>query len=237
MRALIIEDTLPLARILSRHLSALGWDVDETHSVSEALGLFNRGRHDLAVSDVDLPDGDGIILAGKMRTAGPAMRVILNSGDMTNRARARKAGFQHFLDKPFAMKELDMTIDSLGNRRVMIVEDDLVQLADYTRALEDAGYWTVAVDNAETAVILSEKTRFDAILTDNLLPGMTGLEALVHFRKSGSPVVVMSSQFGPEPEKDALLLGAVSFLKKPIVPQELCRAIRRACVESSALLG
>jgi len=235
MRALVIEDDLSVARILRRYLSALGWDVDEAHSLSEARELFNRGRYDLAVSDVNLPDGDGILLAGTMRAARPALRVILNSGDATNRARAKKAGFRHFLDKPFTAGELDAALDSFGRRRILIVEDDLVQLTEYTRTLEAAEYWTVAVDNAEAAVILAEKTRFDAILTDNVLPGMTGLQALVHFRKSGSPVVVMSSHFGPESVKDALLLGASRFLKKPIAPPELCRTIRQACAESDRL--
>lgn len=234
MRALVIEDDLPAARLLRRHLSALGWDADESHAVSGAFELFDRGRYDLVVSDVDLPDGDGIVMAQMMRLARPALRFILNSGDPENKGRAMEADFRNFLDKPYTAAELNAALDSLGCRRVLIVEDDRAQLSEYVRVLEAAEYWTVAVDNAEAAVILSEKTRFDAILTDNLLPGMTGLQALPHLRKSGSPVIVMSSHFGADAEKDARLLGASCFLKKPIAPQELCRTIHRTCAAGGA---
>lgn len=232
MRALIVDGDPPVARSLRRHLSRLGWDADEVDTISKALELFKRGHHDLVFCDADLPDGNGIALAGTLQRACPKLRVVLTSGDPANRARAEEGGFRLFLDKPFTVEEFDALLESLDNRRVLIVEDDLTQLAQYRRVLEGAGYWTVAVDNAEAAVVLAGQARFDAILTDNVLPGMTGLQALAQLRKSGSPVIVMSSQAAPETGKDALLLGAAAFLKKPVVPRELCRAIQQACIDA-----
>ncbi|MDP3543013.1 MAG: response regulator [Elusimicrobiota bacterium] len=234
MRSLIVDGDPSVARSLRRHLSGRGWDAHEIHTVSKALELFRRGCYDLVFCDADLPDGNGIALAGSLRKSCPKLRVVLTSGDPDNRACAREAGFRLFLEKPFTADVFDALLDSLDNRRVLIVEDDLIQLEEYRRVLEDAGYWTVAVDNAEAAVVLAEQARFDAILTDNVLPGMTGLQALAQLRKSGSPVIVMSSQSGPEVEKDALFLGAMAFLKKPLVPRELCRAIQQACAEFPA---
>ena len=72
-----------------------------------------------------------------------------------------------------------------------------------------------------------ESTRFDLILTDNILPGMTGLQSLSRLRASGAPVIVMSSQCGPDTEKDALLLGASAFIKKPFTIGELKRLLSK----------
>ncbi|MEQ1918372.1 MAG: response regulator [Elusimicrobiota bacterium] len=107
------------------------------------------------------------------------------------------------------------------------MEDDPAQLADAWGILEALGYRITAAASAEAALTLVERTRFDLILTDNILPGMTGLQALPRLRASGSPVIVMSSQYGPDSEKDALLIGAAAFIKKPLIVKDLSRLIRQ----------
>ena len=115
-----------------------------------------------------------------------------------------------------------------GPAHILLVEDDPAQLSDAWGMLEVLGYRITAAASAEEAVRLLERTCFDAILTDNILPGMTGFQALPQLRASGSPVIVMSSQHGPDMEKDARLLGAAAFIKKPLVVKELDQLIRRA---------
>lgn len=108
------------------------------------------------------------------------------------------------------------------------MEDDPAQLADAWGILEALGCRITAAESAEAALCQAEQTRFDLILTDNILPGMTGFQALPRLRALGAPVIVMSSQYGPDTEKDALLLGARAFIKKPLVVKELSRLIRQA---------
>jgi len=108
------------------------------------------------------------------------------------------------------------------------VEDDPAQLADARGLLEALGCGVTAVESAEAALEQVERTRFDVILTDNILPGMTGFQALPRLRASGASVIVMSSQHGPETERDAHMLGAVAFIKKPLVIKELSRLIHQA---------
>ena len=113
-----------------------------------------------------------------------------------------------------------------GPAHVLIVEDDPAQLADAWGILEALGYRITAAESAEAALRETERTRFDVILTDNILPGMTGFQALPGLRASGAPVIVMSSQYGPDMEKDARILGAAAFIRKPLVVKELSRLIR-----------
>lgn len=87
--------------------------------------------------------------------------------------------------------------------------------------LEGLGCKVTMAENAEGALHCAEQTRFDLILTDNILPGMTGLQSLARLRASGAPIIVMSSQCGPETEKDAILLGASAFIRKPFTIKEL----------------
>ena len=122
--------------------------------------------------------------------------------------------------------ERQPTSSSLAH--ILLIEDDPAQLADAWDILEALGYRITAAECAEGALCCAEQTRFDLILTDNILPRMTGFQALPRLRASGSPVIVMSSQHGPDAEKDARLLGAAAFIKKPLAVEELSRLVRQA---------
>jgi DNA-binding response OmpR family regulator len=87
-----------------------GWEADESHSVSEALELFKREQYDLALCDVDLPDGNGIHLAKALSRVNPNLLVVLVSGNPANVAQAREAGFDRSLHKPFDLDALKALI-------------------------------------------------------------------------------------------------------------------------------
>lgn len=111
MRALIIDDDQAVSRILSRYLTQQGWLADEAPCVSSALDAFKQGSYDLLISDVDLPDGDGLSLAQALLKVKPSLAVIIVSGDPQNMGRAREAGLAACLQKPFALEELRALID------------------------------------------------------------------------------------------------------------------------------
>lgn len=131
---------------------------------------------------------------------------------------------------PIGRKRISLERQPIPNNsaHILLIEDDLAQLADAWDILEALGYRITAAECAEAALRCAEQTRFDLILTDNILPRMTGFQALPRLRASGSPVIVMSSQYGPDMEKDARLLGAAAFIKKPLVVKELSRLVRQA---------
>ena len=114
MRALIVDDELSMCRLMRRCLSKWGWSIDESHSVLTAFEIFRQGHYDLALCDVDLPDGDGVSLARAMSKAKPSLRVIMVSGNPENLDRARAAGFERCLGKPFDLNELKILIDESG---------------------------------------------------------------------------------------------------------------------------
>lgn len=117
LRALIIDDDAEMARVFRRALSLWGWQADECHSLSEALTLFRNGRYDLALCDMNLPDGNGLSLAHALSKARSSLRVIMVSGDSANISRARKAGFGLSLRKPFDLDDLKALVDPESRTR------------------------------------------------------------------------------------------------------------------------
>lgn len=112
LRALIVDDDLAVSRLMKRCLSQWGWEADESHTVSAALGLFQQSCYDLALCDIDLPDGNGISLAKALAKTKPTLRVVMVSGSPANVRLARGAGFERCLRKPFELDELKALIDS-----------------------------------------------------------------------------------------------------------------------------
>lgn len=112
LRALIIDDDAEMSRVFHRALSMWGWQADECHSLSGALALFRNGRYDLALCDVNLPDGNGLSLAHAMSKARPSLRVIMVSGNPANMSRAHRAGFSLTLRKPFDLDDLKALVAS-----------------------------------------------------------------------------------------------------------------------------
>ncbi len=100
---------------------------------------------------------------------------------------------------------------------VLIVEDDPAQLADCEAKFEAMGFVVATAATAEDGIALVERRQFDLILTDNVLPGMTGL-ASIHklISRSAAPIFLMTSHPSSQMEEDAMLLGARACFSKPL---------------------
>lgn len=107
---------------------------------------------------------------------------------------------------------------SEGVLRVLLVEDEhdvAAMLADVVREL---GCQPVEARTAEEALRAVESERFDAILLDLRLPGMSGLDflRLPRVRDAGIPLVAISGVATEQEAREALQLGALEFLQKPV---------------------
>ena len=110
----------------------------------------------------------------------------------------------------------------LSGRLLLLVEDDPVQLEGYRRMLERLGCAVFAASTAEEGIAFARSVTIDAILTDNVLAGMTGLRSISEYAKStDAPVVIMTGHACADLEKDARLLGAKGVFVKPLVPETI----------------
>jgi len=118
---------------------------------------------------------------------------------------------------------------SRGDERVMLVDDDGAVVRATKDLLESLGYRVKAFTQAGTALEQFRRDRagFDVIVTDNLMPGMTGVELAAEVRQIDAeiPIVLMTGFVDDAAECNPAISLAIM---KPVSGQELSSGIRRA---------
>jgi len=123
VRILIVEDDVPLARLLCSCLTAEGFVGELAFDGEEAWGKLESETYQLALLDLNLPKMDGLTLLAKMRTDRPDLPVMVLTG--RNRTEDRvitlNQGADDCLVKPFSLLELLARIRALLRRQAGIV--------------------------------------------------------------------------------------------------------------------
>jgi PAS domain S-box-containing protein len=111
-RVLLVEDHVPTCRILAHLLSRRGFDVVSVATAAAARSAAAEGPYTFLISDIGLPDGDGVALLKDLRAAQPGLRGVALSGYGAEQdiARSRGAGFDDHLTKPINVDALDQAI-------------------------------------------------------------------------------------------------------------------------------
>ncbi|MGZ5279180.1 MAG: response regulator, partial [Pseudobdellovibrionaceae bacterium] len=113
-RVLIVDDESSLRTALFRILDRKGLSVITANRGDEAKVLCQGDQIlDLALVDLNLPDGDGIDLMTHLKNIHPDCQVIILTGHGTieSAIRATQKGAFHFITKPFNMEELMSLVD------------------------------------------------------------------------------------------------------------------------------
>jgi CheY-like chemotaxis protein len=120
-RILFIDDEQALVSMGQAFLERLGYDVVTETSSTEALALFIRqpDRFDLVITDMTMPGMPGDRLAKELRRLRPDIPIILCSGfgHYLNDAEAKAIGICAFLMKPFVLRELAETVQTVLHKQ------------------------------------------------------------------------------------------------------------------------
>jgi len=116
-RILIVEDHVPLLRLLAKCLQQAGYDVMTARHVHEAAGHLAEVVPDVIVSDIMMPGGDGYALVEQVR-ASPRTDLIpivflTAKVSRTDRIKSLRAGVDAYLTKPFEPEELVASIENI----------------------------------------------------------------------------------------------------------------------------
>ena len=116
---LIVEDEPDMAATYERLLRRAGHRVVMAASRAEGMRLLESMRPRLVISDLRLPDGDGldIIRAARMLDLPPAVIAITAFVSRDTRQAALDAGASAFLAKPFGIAEFSSLVEDLIDRR------------------------------------------------------------------------------------------------------------------------
>ena len=111
-RILLAEDDSAMRSYLTRALEQAGYVVDAVDRGTEALPLLERHRYDLLLSDIVMPEMDGIELAQKCNDVSPTTKVMFITGFAAVTLKAsREQPRAKVLSKPFHLKDLVLEVE------------------------------------------------------------------------------------------------------------------------------
>ena len=117
-------------------------------------------------------------------------------------------------------------------KQILFVDDERPVLDALRRMLRSQrDIWDITcVDRPEVAWELLMQNRFDAVVSDMKMPGMTGLQLLERIQQTQQtkdiPVVMLTGLSTRELKRQALELGAADLLDKPVEPEDLVARLR-----------
>lgn len=114
IRILLAEDDDAMRQYLARALERSGYEVTSVDRGTEALPLLETDRFDLLLTDIVMPEMDGIELAQHAQKIAPDMRVMFITGFAAVTLKAGKAVPQaKVLSKPFHLRDLVFEVDRM----------------------------------------------------------------------------------------------------------------------------
>ncbi len=120
--------------------------------------------------------------------------------------------------------------------KILIVDDEKIVRESLFHWFEEEGYEVDTAEDGENALKKYEKIKFDLLLVDMKMPGMSGLELLSRIKSIDiDSVVILITAFASVPTAiSALKNGAYDYVTKPVDPDELAHLVQKA-LEQKAL--
>ena len=111
-KILLIEDDVPFCKLLEKFLIKKSFEVVTAFSALEAKSKIKGTEFDLIITDLRLPDYDGIQLMSEIKTTHPTIPVLLMTGysDVSTAVKAIKNGAADYISKPFNPEEVLLVI-------------------------------------------------------------------------------------------------------------------------------
>lgn len=121
---------------------------------------------------------------------------------------------------------LDPPTSSSG-ARILFVDDDAFTRKIINSALTNRGFQTRLADSAVAALAILRTEPIDVVLTDQQMPGLSGLDLMRRMRDEGfdTPVIILTGVGSVEMAVSAVRSGAVHYLTKPVDPHDLQQLI------------
>ncbi len=112
---LLVDDDDQIATIIQKALATFGYTVVRARNGREALAAYDRHSVQLVLTDLIMPDGEGMELIMALRKAHPTVKIIAMSGGghgdpEANLKVARIIGAMKTLAKPFSVDELQRVV-------------------------------------------------------------------------------------------------------------------------------
>ena len=260
-RILIIEDEANNLDVARRIVRGAGHEALTATDGLAGLELARREHPDAILVDLLLPKLDGWSVTRAIREEPWAAEIPIVAVSalamQADRERAREAGCNDFVTKPYAPAELRAVLnryfldgsapkvptrpaelpasgiapsERLG--KVLVVDDEPANVELIVRRLSGNGYETLTANNGHDAIAVATKEQPDLILMDIMMPGLDGWQATKLLKgdpkTANIPVVFVTARDRPEDVAAGFEAGGMMYVNKPVEPVELFARVRNA---------
>jgi CheY-like chemotaxis protein/HPt (histidine-containing phosphotransfer) domain-containing protein len=257
-RILIVDDNATNREIVTRHARSWEMEPLAIERPADALELIAQGElFDVAVLDMMMPEIDGITLAREIRQRRSETELpLLLLTSLGRLPQLQVEGvFSAQLSKPLKASQLYNTLVQLLTRgsagdheevesvtdgkrersalRILLAEDNAMNQKVALRLLERLGYRADVATNGLEAIEALERQPYDVVLMDVQMPELDGLDATRRIverwpAESRPHIVAMTANALPEDREACFAAGMDDYVAKPIRPEELVAALKRA---------
>ncbi|MEI7460370.1 MAG: response regulator [Pirellula sp.] len=248
LRILVVDDNRDAAESLAMLLTAMGNIVHTAHDGEEAVAAAGNFRPDVVLCDIGLPKLNGFEACRRMKEQAWDKKMILIAvtgwGQDEDRRKSSEAGFDYHMVKPVDLNNLSNLLLGVrklshtptgksGPLRVLIVDDMRDARLMLSTLLKAAGHDVQTASDGRTAISVALDFEPNAVLMDNSMPGMSGLEVAKQMRlepKLKDAILIALTGHGDEADRQrSFEAGFDHHLVKPAdirVIRELLKTVR-----------
>ena len=209
---LVVDDSVDMVDTLGRYLGNEGFEVELATSGGLALRRLETESYDVVLTDLRMPDVDGLDLLEGIQKLDPLMPVIIMTafGDIESAVDAIQRGAYHYVTKPFKMAAVRVLIERAGNDRRVREQNRQVKAAIKER------FRSIGLVGASTALkeVKALIQRVASASSSVLLLGETGtgketVARAIHVEsdRRDAAFVAVNCAAPPEPSLDIELFG------------------------------
>jgi signal transduction histidine kinase/CheY-like chemotaxis protein len=212
---LLIEDDLPFAEVLASLAHDQNFKCLVTSSANEALALAREHVPSAILLDIGLPDGSGLFVLERLKHDARTRHIpvhVISATDYAEKALAM--GAVGYMLKPVTRESLVEAFQKLEKqlahqlRRVLVVEDDPVQLGALCDLLSSREVETVGASDAASCLEQLDGGTFDCMVLDLALPDSSGFSLLEKLSGNDAypfpPVIIYTGRDLSEEEEQQL---------------------------------
>jgi CheY-like chemotaxis protein len=235
---LVVDDEVVVLTVLREILRRSGYRVTTAASAEEAIEMMQKRTFDLVLTDKNLPGASGLEVLRVARGLNPPPAVVMITGysSYDSAVTALDIGAQDYIEKPIrdvdalrfrirrALSRRNEQLErkqepakgDLKQFKILVVEiegDRRALIAEYLGQT----YSVTTAANGDDALELLQKARFDLVIADRNLPGMSGLRVIEQAQRllPHCASVLYTAYPSYETVKEAFELGVDAYLVRP----------------------
>jgi two-component system KDP operon response regulator KdpE len=160
-RILVVDDEPQITRVLRTSLSSQGYDLRVANDGETALEIMKDWQPDLVITDLSMPNMDGLELCRRLRSTSQIPIIVLSvRGEERTKVKALDAGADDYVTKPFGIEELLARVRA-NLRRIPETADSTPPIIDVGEFHIDIGARKVLVNHKEVHLTPKE---FDLLI-------------------------------------------------------------------------